>query len=44
MGEIRHPFSVKIPGGSMVEGFVKGMGADADGGPAQIEFAHIDGI
>ena len=28
----------------MADGFIESMRADADGGPSEIEFSHIDGV
>ena len=44
VGKIGDMLAVQNPVGGMGDGFVKGMGTDADGGPAQVVFAHIDGV
>ena len=44
VGKVRHAFAVKDPVAGVGDGFVKCMGTDADGRPAQVVFAHIDGV
>ena len=44
VGKVRHPFAIEVAVGRMGDGLIKGMGANADASPAQVEFPHVDGV
>ncbi len=44
VGEFGDELAVQVAVGGVVDGLVEGVGADADGGPAQVELAHVDRI
>ena len=44
VGEVGDRHAVEAAVGGVVEGLVEGVGADADGGPAQVELADVDRV